>query len=120
AQRIKATRVTSTLLLDAAAPRAARPDALTARALVEGALLGPYSFDRYRTNGTAPTALDSLAIVAPKGGARALGTELERGRIFAEASCFARDLVAEPAVAMTPTRMAEIASGFTGVAVKVF
>jgi leucyl aminopeptidase len=122
AQRVKATRVATTLLFDVMSARGSAQEAptLPARALAEGAGLGPYSFEKYKTNGTPPTEIESLTIAVPRGSTRSLESEIERGRILAEASCFARDLVAEPAVEMTPTRMAEIASGFSGLSVKVF
>ena len=78
------------------------------QAVVEGAILGDYDADRYRTEREAERRIDCLALAtggsAPSAAACA---GLERGRIIAEAQNFTRDLVNEPSNRMTPTILAE-------------
>jgi len=78
------------------------------QAVVEGAILGDYDADRYRTEREAERRIDRLALAtggsAPSAAACA---GLERGRIIAEAQNFTRDLVNEPSNRMTPTILAE-------------
>jgi leucyl aminopeptidase len=77
-----------------------------AAAAVEGAILGDFEPDRYKTGNDKKT-LESFALVA--GGAAELDDAAARGRILAEAQNFARELVTEPANRMTPGKMAEAA-----------
>jgi leucyl aminopeptidase len=79
------------------------------RAAAEGALLGAYRFDRYRSEKAKNhRPVKTLRLLLPKGAALeparaalALATEIS------EAVCWARDLVNEPAGVMTPKRLAE-------------
>jgi leucyl aminopeptidase len=85
-------------------------DAGALRAATEGALLGGYRFDRYRTNGAEERgALAGLRIALPPGVRRsdALEDALRLAVRVAEATNHARDLVNEPAADLTPERLAE-------------
>jgi leucyl aminopeptidase len=85
-------------------------DAATLRAATEGALLGAYRFDRYRTNGAEERGtLGSLKVALPPGVRRteALEDALQLGVQVANAANHARDLVNEPAASLTPERLAE-------------
>jgi leucyl aminopeptidase len=93
------------------------PDGLSprvrAQSIVEGALLGAYRFDKYlkEKNGKV---VRTLTVLEPDRRRAAAAREgLRLGRIWAEATCLARDLVNEPANVVTPTflagRAAEIA-----------
>jgi leucyl aminopeptidase len=74
-------------------------------AAVEGAYLGNFEPDRYKTSSdTKP--LEAFHVVAAANGA-ALEQAVERGRILAESQNFTRELVNEPANRMTPLRLAE-------------
>ena len=81
------------------------------RAIAEGALLGLYRFDRYHTNGEdAEDAFAELTIAErDEDRARAIGEGVSQGKTIAEATLIARNMVNEPANAMTPTAMAEVA-----------
>ena len=85
------------------------------RAVAEGALLGLYRFDRYhsKNNGDGnDTAVEFAELtIAERDAARAsaIGDGVAQGRAMAEATLLARDMVNEPANAMTPTAMAETA-----------
>ncbi|MGH7385149.1 MAG: leucyl aminopeptidase, partial [Candidatus Rokuibacteriota bacterium] len=94
-------------------PVSALPARERAQAVVEGAVLGTYRFDKYlkEKNGKVVRALtvlepDRLRRTAAREGMRI-------GQVGAEATCLARDLVNEPANVVTPTflarRAAEIA-----------
>lgn len=85
-------------------------------ALVEGAMLASYSFDRHRSE-PAKVKIDSLAVVVPRTNGPAEGPSaapLERAAArstaVARAVFLARDLVNEPAQFMTPSRLAEVAA----------
>jgi leucyl aminopeptidase len=76
----------------------------------EGAALGAYRFDRYRTTEREErVALSSVRLQLPRGTRRSPALErvlAERLRV-AEASNFARTLVNEPAARLTPETLAE-------------
>ena len=74
-----------------------------AEAVVEGALLGNFDPDIYKTSNQGKS-LDSFVVVGS-------GVEqaFDRGRILGESQNFTRDLVNEPANRLTPTLMAECA-----------
>jgi len=85
------------------------PQALT-QARVEGVLLGAYRFARYKA--TEPVSVEHVELLAADATQqRSIQEGLERGRIFAEATIFARDLVNEPGNALPPARLAEITIG---------
>ena len=71
-------------------------------AIAEGALLGSYRFDVYRSD-PRPEGVDRLLVVG-RGHWR---EGLRRGAATAGAAAFARDLVNTPASDMTPRRLAE-------------
>ncbi len=73
-------------------------------ASVEGAVLGEYEPDRYKT-GNDKKSVAGFAVV----GTGDLEDPVSRGRIIGEAQNFARDLVNEPANRLPPSKMAEAA-----------
>jgi len=75
-----------------------------AQAVAEGAALGAYKFLRYKQKSDAP-ALEKLVVLGKKDDKVQQG--LDRGVAVAAAVAWARDLVNEPAGAMTPTQLAE-------------
>ena len=81
------------------------------RAVAEGSLLGLYRFDRYHTNGeTADSEFTQLTIAErDEERAQAIRGGVAQGRAMAEATMIARNMVNEPANAMTPSAMAETA-----------
>jgi leucyl aminopeptidase len=76
-------------------------------AAVEGAILGCFEPDRYKTDNDKKS-VDSFT-VAVEGASEDLAAAAERGRILAEAQNFTRDLVNQPANVLTPLHMAEAA-----------
>jgi len=80
-----------------------------AHAVVEGAILGTYTFDRYKRE-KSEKQVDSLQLVEPDSRERREAAEgARRGEIFAEATWFARDLVNAPANDVNPTHLAKVA-----------
>src|SRR5438093_1261709 len=77
-----------------------------AQAIVEGAILGTYRFDRYLKE-KSEKVIQSVAVVEPERRNHAAAREgLRLGEIWAGATCLARDFVNEPANVMTPTYLA--------------
>jgi leucyl aminopeptidase len=86
------------------------PDGQRAHAVVEGAILGTYTFDRYKRE-KADKAVEELRVLAPQGRvAREVEAGARRGEIFAGATWFARDLVNAPANDVHPAHLAEVAA----------
>jgi leucyl aminopeptidase len=79
-------------------------------AVVEGAMLGTYRFDRYLRD-KSDKAVESLAVIETDRRSQAGAREgLALGALTAGAVCLARDLVNEPANVVTPTYLAERAA----------
>ena len=89
-----------------------------AQAMTEGAFLGLYDFQKYKTIDIEDSHPDEmLMVIGPGEPAEVEAANLEAvrrsvavGRCLAEATNLARDMVNEPANAMTPTRMCEVAT----------
>ena len=82
-----------------------------AQAVTEGALLGVYSFRRHITKEAEHGELKRLTIVeADETKLPVLQQGGDKGRVLAEATELARDMVNEPANYMTPPHMAETAA----------
>ena len=86
------------------------PDGLSAReraqAVVEGACLGTYRFDKYLKEKNSK-AVRALTVLEPdRRSAPGAREGVRLGRIWAEATCLTRDLVNEPANVVTPTFLA--------------
>ena len=78
----------------------------SAQAAVEGAMLALYDPDKYHTGEKEDRHLDEMILATTEGDSEELRRGIERGRILAEASNFARDIINEPSNVMTPTEMA--------------
>jgi len=106
-------------------------DAQAIQMAVEGALEGTYRFAKYLSADDAkkPSPVESFVLTDNRGKkptaaqARAARAAIERGEAVARAVNKARDLINEPAGAMTPTQLAaeaqEIAKRHSGLTVKV-
>ncbi|MBA7505286.1 Cytosol aminopeptidase [subsurface metagenome] len=82
-----------------------------AQAVTEGALLGVYSFRRHITKEAEHGEIKQLLIVgSDKTKLPILEQGCYKGRVLAEATNLARDMVNEPANYMTPNHMAEMAA----------
>jgi leucyl aminopeptidase len=81
-----------------------------AHAVTEGAILGAYTFDRYKREKTEKR-VEELRVVELDAGRRAEAADGARtGQVFADATCFARDLVNSPANDVHPTHLAKVAA----------
>jgi len=82
------------------------------QAAVEGWILGGYKFTKYKTkdDDKTQTVITALHVVAPDMDDAKLSEAVTRGQVIAMATNFARDLIAEPAAYMTPTRLADVAT----------
>ena len=95
-----------------------------AQAIAEGAVMGLYRFDKYKSNADGGGSLDELAIVeydADK--VAALQGGVDEGVIIGEAVNLCRDMANEPANGMTPSDMAERALAVAeecGMGIEVF
>jgi leucyl aminopeptidase len=101
-RRSPKAKTVATTLLDAVPAGGDRVAA--AQALAEGAALGAYKFLRYKQKSDSP-ALERFVVLSKKDAAVQAG--LDRGVAVAAAVARARDLVNEPAGAMTPIQLAE-------------
>jgi leucyl aminopeptidase len=83
-------------------------DAAGLRAVAEGALLGAYSFTRFRVSSLAEkrTPVSKLVVVTEAAGARAV---VKRAQAVCHAVCFARDLVNTPPSHLHPAELAAAA-----------
>jgi len=88
----------------------------SAQVVVEGALLALFDVDTYKTQEREKRFLEEFSVIANAGSVESLERGVERGKILAKATNFARDLVNEPASKLTPTelasRAADLASRF--------
>lgn len=98
--------------------------AIASQAMVEGARLGLYRYDRFKSN-KKPNP-KSLTLIEPPNGAKikALTEGITRGELFARATIMARDLINTPPFEMTPRHLAEtartIAKQNTNIKLKIF
>ena len=81
-----------------------------ATAMTEGAILGGWEADRYKSDPKkTEKQVDAFTVAAPGGGAKALTIAVEKGRIVGEAQNLTRDLVNEPPNKLTPSDLVEAA-----------
>jgi leucyl aminopeptidase len=78
-------------------------------AIVEGVMLGSYEFSKYKTNGKRGQGINSVRLLSTKIREREFRAEAEFARIVSESINLARDLINEPPVNMTPTKLADVA-----------
>ncbi len=78
-----------------------------AAAVAEGAVMAAYRFTAYKSD-PDPCRLERLTVLGRAGAD--VAPALERGQRVGRAVCLARDLVNEPAGALTPSRLADIAT----------
>ncbi len=88
-------------------PKGTGPMDEVAQAMVEGAVLGEYRFNEYRTDRTDDNhSLQSCTLlIASNSHLEEAKDGAKRGQILGEATCFVRDLCNHPANVMTPSRV---------------
>jgi leucyl aminopeptidase len=87
--------------------------AASGEAIAEGVLLGLYGFTKYKKPEYEDIE-EILLAVKEKGKVPILETAIGKGKLVAEATNLARDMVNEPANYMTPGQMAEAAKEIAG------
>lgn len=109
-RKCRALKVVIPLAGVAVQPQFDRTD--VSQALVEGALLGLYTFGSYKSRqDELPGSLEELIVVENDAASIDLvGKGIHKARIFAEATNFARDLVNHPGNFMTPNILADRAT----------
>jgi leucyl aminopeptidase len=85
----------------------------SAQAIAEGAILGLYTFTKYRKP-EYEDLKEMLIVVREKEKVPTLEAVVGKGTLIAEATNLARDMGNEPANYMTPSQMAEIAEEMVG------
>lgn len=86
------------------------PPAGVGRAVVEGALVGDFDADTYRSE-RKDVSVQSLTVIAPAGGdQKAVEAAFAEGLIVGECQNFTRSLVNEPGNKLTPTILGERAA----------
>ena len=78
-----------------------------AAATVEGAIMGLFEPDKYRTIEKEERTIDRLVLISEGADQETLKRGAERGRIIGESVNFTRDLANEPGAYMTPSDLAE-------------
>jgi leucyl aminopeptidase len=81
-----------------------------AHAVVEGAILGTYTFDRYKKEKPEKVVETLTVLTTDARRAREVAEGVGTGEIFGEATTFARDLVNAPANDVHPTHLARVAT----------
>jgi leucyl aminopeptidase len=81
------------------------------RAVAEGALLGAYSFDTFRTTSAKgrPAPVEEIVVVVGEAGTAAAAAAVEHALAVTDAVRLVRDLVNSPPGHLPPARLAEIA-----------
>lgn len=95
-------------------PRGAGDAAEIASATIQGAIIGLFEPDKYRTVDKEERQLEKVVVVSDAPDADAVAVGAERGRIIGESVNFTRDLANEPGAYMTPTIMAQRARAIAG------
>ncbi len=80
------------------------------QAVVEGALLGTYRFQKYRTEQDSTQKIERIQFLSRNAEEKGAQEALQRGIVMAEATNFARDLVNEQPAVLTPGELARRAS----------
>jgi len=78
-----------------------------AKSIAEGALVGTFDADYYKSDRKEQTIDDLVVIASAKSDGKSLQAAIEIGTIIGEAQNFTRDLVNEPGNRMTPTILAD-------------
>ncbi len=123
AKRVRQAKAGSfTVALPSTTPRGASLVDV-AQVMAEGAILGSYQFNVYRSDAPTGKDVEAMSVLAPqKSQLRQLTEGIRRGVAMAEATVFVRDLCNHPSNVMTPTKIASESKAIakeTGVSLKV-
>ncbi|MFD2168792.1 leucyl aminopeptidase [Tumebacillus lipolyticus] len=81
-----------------------------AQSLAEGTLLGLYQVKNLKKTQAVVKLTNAIVVEADESKKADLEKGLEIGRLYADSTNFARDLINEPANILTPTRLSELAT----------
>src|SRR5262245_35126045 len=90
--------------------RSQLPIGESAQAATEGALISLFDPDKYHTSDKTENPLQEMILAVPDADVDEVKRAIERGRIIADATNFARELINEPANVITPTELANRAN----------
>ena len=88
-------------------PRAEGDAENIASTAVEGAIIGLFEPDKYRTEDKEKREIERLVVMVEGAGEDVLRRGVEQGRLIGESVNYTRDLANEPGAYLTPTIMAE-------------
>lgn len=91
-----------------------------AQMISEGALIGEYNFDKYKTDKKQKKIEDFVIVDMVEENCKKAKAGVKRGKITASAMNFTRSLANEPAQWATPSKLAEIAQSIKDIDVKVY
>lgn len=92
-----------------------------AQVVAEGAIIGEYSFDKYKSEKKEDEKLQEFILVEENHDKSVkLEEGAQKGIKIANATTFARNLANEPAQYATPTKLAEIAKKIEGIKTKIY
>lgn len=78
-------------------------------ALAEGLMLGAYEFNKYKTDNGAESEIEKVVLLSGRLKDKVFREEIGYAEAVSESVCLTRDLVNEPPVYLTPSRLAELA-----------
>ncbi len=93
---------------------------LSGQVVAEGALIGEYSFDKYKSKKETSKIEEFILVEKEVEKSVKLKLGAEKGVKIAMAMAFARNLANEPAQYATPTKLAEVAKKIEGVKTKIY
>ncbi len=93
---------------------------VAAQMITEGAMIGAYSFDKYKTEKTQKKVEDFIIVDMVEENCKKAKAGVKKGKLIASAVNFARDLSNEQPAYTTPTKLAEIAQSLNGIDVRVY
>lgn len=91
-----------------------------ARIITEGTLIGAYNFNKYKSSQDEINEIQEFEIVElEESKVEEINKGVKIGKIIADSTNLARDLVNEPAQYATPLKLAEIAQGIKGLETRI-
>lgn len=94
---------------------------VSGQVVAEGALIGEYSFDKYKSKKDEDSKVEEFILVEKDSEkVNKLKEGVLKGEKIANAMTFARNLSNEPAQYVTPTKLAEVAKHIEGVKTKIY
>lgn len=91
---------------------------MTAKCVTEGAIIGTYKFDKYKSEKNETEKISELFLISENTNDAQIGVDL--AQTIANAVNNARNLINEPAEVITPQKLAQMALEIEGLDVKVY